>query len=219
MDFFFPDYCAVCGDPLTYGEKTVCLNCLNELPFAELDFSENNPVTHILQSKIPVHKATALLIYHKHGSSGKLIHALKYNGKQHIGTFMAYYLSPLLRSDPPEVIIPIPLHKKKLKQRGYNQLALFGKKLSANLNAQYLDNVLLKKNHTDTQTTKSPLERWKNVKKSFEVYCPKNITHKHILLIDDVLTTGATLSAAAEMLLENCPQILLSVAVMAFNPG
>jgi len=217
IDFLLPDYCAVCGEPLTYGEQTVCLSCLNELPFTGLDFSENNPVTHILQSKFPVYKATALLIYHKHGYSGKLIHALKYEGKQKTGLFMARYLTPVLQSDPPDIIIPIPLHKKKLKRRGYNQLELFGKKLAANLGARYRDDVLFKKIHTESQTTKSPVERWQNVKKSFAVKCRRSMTGKHVLLIDDVLTTGATLSAAAEMLLENCPDIRLSVAVMAFN--
>ncbi len=157
------------------------------------------------------------MFYHKNGSSGKLIHALKYEGKQHAAKMLGRYLAPFLSEDPPEVIIPVPLHKKKLKIRGYNQLEQFGLILANELNAKYRDDILIKTKHTESQTTRSPLERWQNVKATFSVKKQENFKGKHVLLIDDVLTTGSTLSAAAHVILESLPEIRLSVAVMAIK--
>ncbi len=182
-----------------------------------MSFSEDSPVAIRLKHLVDIHKATALMFYHPKASSGKLIHELKYHNKPEIGALLAEYLAPKLRADKPDIIIPIPLHRKKMKIRGYNQLELFGKKLASRLNAHYNDGILLKTTHTETQTTKNPMERWKNVMKTFEIRNPEILKQKHILLIDDVLTTGATLSAAAKLLKESQPEIKLSVAVMAYN--
>ncbi len=157
------------------------------------------------------------MFYHSEGSSGKLIQDLKYHNRPEIGEVLAFYLAPKLATDPPGIIIPIPLHKKKLKIRGYNQLEKFGKKLARSLQATYRDDVLIKTSHTESQTRKSPVDRWKNVKETFRIGNISDLENKHILLVDDVLTTGATLSAAASVIYENLPRARISVAVMAFK--
>jgi ComF family protein len=213
----FPEHCLICEAPLTYGEEQICSTCLQHLAFTELPFSENNVITRLLQAKTKVYKATALLIYDKHGTSGKLIHRLKYDGKTGIGTLLARYLYPQIASDPPGIIIPIPLHPRKMKIRGYNQLETFGRHLAEKLGATYRDDILIKTVHTESQTSKNPLDRWQNVLKTFQVTRPEELEGEHVLLIDDVLTTGATLSAAAEILRKHTRKMKLSIAVMAFN--
>jgi ComF family protein len=214
-DFFFPEHCVICDDPLSGAEEIVCNVCLNHLPFTEMPFDNDNPVSRIFKPSFDIYKATALMFYRPEGASGKLIRELKYNNRPEIGKLTATYLAPKLSADAPDIIIPVPLHKKKLKIRGYNQLEYFGKELARKLDAEYRDDILIKTKHTETQTKKSPMERWQNVMKTFHISNTEILKNKHVLLIDDVLTTGATLSAAASVLLQAEPSVKISVAVMA----
>ncbi len=216
-DLIFPPHCAGCDRPLNRKEHVLCRQCIDHLPFTHGGFSANNKAARLMQSKVKIYKAASLMFYHKKQLSGKLIHRLKYRGYQKIGEKLGELLAPVLQSDPPGVIIPVPLHPEKFKIRGYNQVAGFGRVLAVSLGAEYRDDILLKTVHTTSQTRMSPLERWHNVLKTFAVRHDPALSDKHLLVVDDVLTTGATLAAAVKILQEAYPEARISIATMALN--
>ncbi len=148
----------------------------------------------------------------------RLIHQLKYKGNYEIGVFLGKLCGSKLKDseyfNTADVIIPVPLHWKKVKKRGYNQSEMFAKGLSKIMGAELNTTVLSRKVHTETQTRKSRQERWKNVSDVFELSAPGQLTGKHILLVDDVITTGATLEASATRLC-SIPDVKISIATIA----
>jgi len=213
----FPETCAVCGRPLTRGEEAVCNACLQELPFTGIPFTSDNAVARRLQALAPVEKATALMWYGKDRPSAKVIRLLKYGNRPRIGRALARHLAPYLEDDPPDLVIPVPLHPRKLRARGYNQLEEFGRVLAGRLGSTYADDLLVKFRHTPSQTRHGPWERWKNVAGTFKINNAGRLCGRKVLIVDDVLTTGATLGAAASVIREACPSARIYAAVMAFN--
>jgi len=209
--------CVLCGRPLTYDEDVICRRCVDELPFTHYDFSDSHKLARILRAKAPVYKATSLLFYSKTGLSGKLIHKLKYHHHARVGPRLAEFLAPRLMTDPPHIILPVPLHPRKMRLRGYNQTEGFALRLSRLTGARYESRALRKRRHTPSQTTKSPWERWQNVRHGFELRTRSNWNGRHILLTDDVITTGATLAAIVQVIGQEFPEARVSVASMAFN--
>jgi len=220
---FFPKTCLCCQEQLLRNEKVICLKCRYELP--DTDFTEelNNKIEQTFFGRIPIAFATTLLLYKTKSKSQKLIYQLKYNNHQEIGVFLGKWLGNQLNNSkrfnalkPIDYIVPVPLHPKKFKARGYNQLTTFGKSISEIINAAYIDNLLIKKSFSDTQTLKQRFERWKNVREIFYLTNVNFFENKHILLIDDVITTGATLEACALQLLQT-KNIKISIATMAYT--
>ncbi|AOW21390.1 ComF family protein [Urechidicola croceus] len=217
---FFPDVCLSCNQQLSKNENTICTICRHDFPLANFTNQIDNPIEKKFYGRVPIESASALFIFHKKGKVQQLIHQLKYKNQQEIGTLIGNWLGEELKSSNRfkniDYIIPVPLHPKKKKLRGYNQLTKFGVTLAKVLNSEYIDNKLIKTYSSETQTKKGIVARWNNVNEQFKIKNEDYFNNKHILLIDDVITTGATLESCANQLLKS-KNIKISLALMAFT--
>lgn len=216
-----PEVCFGCNTHMHKGERLLCTVCRNQLPLTEYNFIDENPVDHIFYGRIPIEKANSFLFYTENGIVKRLIHYLKYKNQQQIGTFLGDWFGILLKEGKAlhhiDYIIPVPLHKRKLKKRGYNQVTLFGQRLAYHLNAIYLAGLLIKTANTKTQTKKNRWYRWQSSNELYTVADPSLLKNKSVLLVDDVITTGATLEACARAL-QSSEGISIYIATMAVVP-
>ncbi len=219
-NLFYPEVCLCCQEHLTSNEQVICITCRHDLPLTNLSRENNNLVEKSFYGRIPVENATALFYFFKKGNVQELIHALKYKNQQQVGTVLGNWLGDEIldsgRFSNVDCIVPVPLHKKKLKSRGYNQVTTFGESLANKLNFPFEENVLKRVSFTNTQTKKLRLDRWKNVEELFFVEDNAAMENKHILLIDDIITTGATLEACWKAF-EKTKNIKISIACMAYT--
>ena len=218
LNLFYPRVCAACGETLLKDEQTVCLKCRFLLPKTGYELHPDNPLAQIFYGRVKFHAVTACFFFAKSGKVQHLIHELKYKGNKDAGIFLGCQLGETIKEAPLfqdiDYLIPVPLHPKREKQRGYNQSLMIAKGIHEVTGIPIGDKYLIRAVHTATQTKKSAEDRYKNVKDIFEVRHHKELENKHILLIDDVLTTGATLESCAHQL-ENIPGITISVATAA----
>lgn len=199
-------------------EDCICTHCLYHLPKTNFHLYPDNPVIRLFWGRTPVFSASSLFSFSKGGKVQQLVHQLKYRGKREIGVSLGKFYGNELKQSPlfsgVEMVIPVPLHVKKLKRRGYNQSEIFGQGVAKSMNIEVPKNVLIRITPTETQTQKSRFARWKNVEEVFKVSQPEKIKNKHVLLVDDVITTGATMEACANKILE-IPGTKVSVAAIA----
>lgn len=220
ISLFYPRLCLSCGDNMISKQEIICLSCQYYLPKTDYHLEDENPFTERFWGRIPLHAGAALFHFSKGGRSQQLIHQLKYKGQWQVGVklgqFYGKVLSDASRFKNIDLIIPVPLHRRRLRERGYNQSDMFAKGLSETMKRPWSSTILLRKDHTTTQTKKSRLERFENVMNAFELKNEKQLEGKHILLVDDVLTTGATLEACAQKLLGAHPgKISLATIALA----
>lgn len=219
-NIFYPNTCSCCATVLSPYENTVCTTCLYNLPLTNYLQNDNIAIKEKFYGRIKIEHAAALLLYHKKGIVKELIYNLKYKGDEQVGYFLGDWLGKEVKShqflNDIDCIIPVPLHKKRLKKRGYNQVSKFGERLAYHLEKPYKENLLVRNSQSATQTKRSRLDRWKNVKDIFSITDTKQLENKHILLIDDIITTGATLESCANALLK-APHVKISIAVMAIT--
>ena len=222
LGLFFPNSCRLCGKTLHRQEEILCTTCLYKLARTNFQDVQENPVMEIFNGRLPLYSATAFLFFSKGGGTQKLIHELKYKGKKEIGAYLGKMFGKQLDNSPlfqsTDVIIPVPLHPQKEHKRGFNQSLVICEGMAPQMHARVLSGVLYRKIHSSSQTRKSRYERWENVKDIFEIKDGRQLSGKHVLLVDDVITTGATLEACGNKLLE-IPGIRLSIASLAYAQG
>ena len=219
LNLFFPKICQVCHKSLMKGENILCIRCLYMLPRTNFHWHENNPISRIFWGRADIHAATSYLFFNKGGGVQKIIHQLKYKGNIETGKYLGeLFGKDLVKSklyNDVGFIIPVPLHSKKLHKRGFNQSEIISDGIGKAMRIKVISDLLLRLEHTETQTKKARYVRWENVKGKFGILNSERFEGKHLLLIDDVLTTGATLEACAQTLLE-IPNVKVSMATLAY---
>ncbi len=220
INLFFPKACSGCNSFLLANEKVICTVCRHEIPLTNHHKIENNEAIVKFYGRIPIEFAAALFYFHKKGIVQEMIHKLKYKGHQEVGTAIGYWYAEELKRiaelNSVDYIIPVPLHKKRLKERGYNQVEAFGKSLSESMSIPYNDSVLIRNVYSKTQTKKNLLGRSEVVGSIFSAVYDDSLQDKHFMLIDDVITTGSTLEACGRELLK-IPGAKLSIVCMAMT--
>lgn len=226
MDFFihiknliYPNICRSCSNILTTQEQIICVKCIHNLPYTYFAQQKNNEVFNLFLGRVPIQFAATLCYFNSSGVIQNLMHQLKYGGQAQIGHRLGKILGHTLNDSPifecPDIIVPVPIHPKKLKVRGYNQAELIANGISEVLEIPVQTQGLQKIIHTQTQTKKSKFERWINVERSFRKSESIEIKNKKVLLVDDVITTGATLEACSQSLLKMGDN-KISIATIAY---
>lgn len=219
LSLLYPDICLLCGNMLSKGEKIICTPCIYQLPRTNFHLIASNPLCEIFLGRVDIKHVVSFLIFQKGSGVQHLMHQFKYKNRKEIGLVMgeifAYELKQTAWIQTVSCIIPIPLHPKKMKTRGYNQSEEFAAGLANVLGIPLQTEILKRVKFSETQTRKTKYKRWENVKGIFQVENPHLLQDQHILLVDDVLTTGATIEAAS-ISLQQASNIKISVATLAY---
>ena len=218
LNLFFPKTCVGCDSLLMLNENVICSICRHHIPLTNHHLLKENEAYNKFYGRIPVEHASAFLYFHKKGIVQRLIHNLKYKGHEEIGSLLGEWyaaeLIDILKNSHFNEIIPVPLHPKKQRERGYNQVSTFGKSLCKQFHLNYNDKILYRKVYSKTQSKKNLLGRTEGIESLFDVHYTKNDHNKHFILIDDVITTGATMEACSRALLK-IPGAKISIICMA----
>ena len=220
-DFFYllyPHLCLACGTEAPPYKQDICTKCEATLPQSHFHKSKDNPFTERFWGRVPLQTGAGMYLFSKQSRVAHLIHNFKYNGKKEIGVFLGRRYGHILKReahfDDIDCIVPVPLHWKKERQRGFNQSEMFGNGLAESMEIPCIKNGLERLSHTESQTKKSRQARLENMQGVFAVKNGKALSGKHILLVDDVLTTGSTLEVCANELLK-VPYTKVSMATIA----
>ena len=217
LNLFFPKLCNGCNSKLLQSEFILCTNCRHQLPIACHHRNNDQAMRNIFYGRIPVKEATALLYFSKMGIVQQLLHNLKYRRQEEISIFLGQWLGAELAETEQfqsvDLVIPVPLHKSKKRNRGYNQVTGFGKEIANAIKVPYRDDILLKVRRGKSQAFSKRLRRFDR-EQPFELVDNSSIKDCHILLVDDIITTGSTIEQCASILLEE-ESVSLSVATMA----
>lgn len=218
IHFAYPKICLCCNRSEPLSDDIFCLDCSLDLPYTSFFTDTNSDMKLRLSSRFEIQYAIAIFYFFKDGKVQDLMHNLKYRRKSNIGKHLGTQFGEKWKASnqlsTPDLVIPVPLHQKRQFQRGYNQSYVFGKAIADELGIP-IRSVLKKVRHTESQTRKSRLERIENIKNTITINQKIDLKNKHILLVDDVLTTGATLEICANVILEYEPTCTLSVGTIA----
>ncbi len=217
LNILFPKVCVGCKKQLLKAEDILCLECIHSLPIACFHKTGSEMLKNKFYGRFLLKNATALIYFQKRGLTQRLLHNLKYRKREEISAFFGKWLGAELAENNSykeiEMVIPVPLHKQKLKKRGYNQVEGFGKEIALALNVPYRDDVLIKISKTGSQAFKTRILRFET-EEVFSIQNLDEIQNKHVLLVDDIITTGATLEKCALQLLKG-ENVSISVATIA----
>lgn len=220
FNLFYPNTCAACGQRLVTAEKVICTACLSDLPKTGFQNTADNPVSRLFWGRVNIKNATALFRFTKESKFQDLLHLLKYKGRQDVGVELGRQLGHELNKSEfyknMHIVIPVPLHPKRQQKRGYNQAECIATGIAEAMNIKLENACVIRNIETQTQTKKNRIERWKNVESIFKVTNNKLLENKNILLVDDVITTGATLEACAtEIIKTSTCEINVATLAMA----
>lgn len=215
----YPARCAVCGAPLGAGQRDICTWCRSDIPLTGFWKEIDNPVARRFWGQIPVVQASAFFYYVEQSDWRNLIHRFKYSGSWRTARIMGRWYGSCLHDSglyaDVEVVVPVPLHWRKRLLRGYNQSEYIARGIAAELGVGVDTRSLVRRIHNPSQTRQNDNARWTNVAGIFAVRRPERLAGRHILLVDDVLTTGSTLISCAETLLAAAPDCRISIAALA----
>lgn len=218
LTLFYPRCCFACGKPLIKNEEYLCTECEVNLPMTDFHLVENNPVANQFFGKLGINAATSCYYFTKGGKVQHLIHQFKYKGYKEIGFYIGKSYGMKLKDLPLfrdlDFIIPIPLHPKREKARGYNQAEWFANGLSDSLSVPVNTKALKRVIVSETQTSKGRYRRWENVKEIFTIGDTTGLEGRHILIVDDVITTGSTIESAGQVL-SQISGVKISICSMA----
>ncbi|MDH7446152.1 ComF family protein [Aquimarina sp. 2201CG14-23] len=217
---FYPIYCAACDNPLYKNERVLCTSCRHKLPLGNFHKVNAKKIEKVFYGRAKIENATSLLVFEKGGLVQNLIHNLKYRGREEIGKELGIWLGHELSQNTVyqdiDIVLPVPLHPRRLRERGFNQVEKFGQEIAEKLNAEYIDFVLKKNSYNQKQSKNSRFTRWMNTSETFGVQNESLLVNKHILIVDDIVTTGATIEACIQVL-KSIPGIKISIATMAIT--
>jgi ComF family protein len=218
LHLFYPHICCGCGSDIVEDKDLLCIKCIDELPHTAFEKFCNNPIEKIFWGRIRVEDAYSEFYFTKDSLMQNLIHQLKYKGNTNIGSFLGQIMGRSIlksgRFSDIDAIIPLPLFPEKEKIRGYNQSMVISKGISSITGIPVFENAVIRQKFTETQTKKHRTERWENVDGSFSVKDPQALEGKKLLLVDDVITTGASLEACGNAILKT-ENTLLCIATLA----
>lgn len=217
---FFPLICPGCGADLQRAGDQLCISCFNRLPITEFHRFAANPVEKIFWGRVPIRAACSFLYFTNHSIVQRLMHSLKYDGNSDVGIFFGRQMGlNFLHCDrfaDLDAVVPLPLHPKREKKRGYNQAAMIARGIGEIMCIPVIENVVIRSTETQTQTRKNRIERWDNIHGKFSISKPPCLENKNLMLVDDVITTGATIESCAQTIL-NCTGTTLSIATLAYT--
>ncbi len=215
---FFPHICAGCGSDVIDTQAVLCIRCLNEMAITNFNIYADNLAEKNFRGRMPVMNVSSLCYFTKDSLVRRLMHQLKYKGHKDVGYFLGRMMGDSLQKAERfagiDALIPLPLFASREKKRGYNQAALLCDGMAETMQLPVWNNVIKRRSFTLTQTTKTRAERWHNMEGKFELEDAGQIAGKHLLLVDDVITTGATLEACGQELL-TVPGVRLSISTLA----
>lgn len=216
LHLFFPHVCTGCGTDILNKDAALCMRCVEALPETQFEIHANNPAEKTFWGRLPLAAASAQFYFTKESLIQHLMHQLKYKGNREVGLQLGRIMGEQLKKSgrfSVNALIPLPLFPAKERRRGYNQATVLCEGMAEVLQVPVLDKVITRPQHTETQTKKGRIERWKNMEGKFVLANPAAIENKHILLVDDVITTGATLEACGNELLQ-ASNVKLSIATL-----
>jgi ComF family protein len=216
LHLLFPKTCSGCGLLLQDSEAIICTICRYEMPLTNHNLDLENAAFKTFYGRLDIQFAGAFIEFHKKGIVQELIHKLKYKRRQDVGTCLGYWCSESWKKmeiiETIDYIIPVPLHKKRFRERGYNQITTFSKALSESWQIPILNNLLYRKHYSKTQVRKNRSQRGQEIANAFEIKNIKDLEGKHFLVLDDVLTTGATLeSCCKDLYCNDCLNVFVLV--------
>jgi ComF family protein len=216
---YFPKNCPACGRPLRLFGANICFRCSQNLPETHFFGAPGNPIEKIFYGRLPISAGAAAWYFHKNSALQALLFQLKYRSNKEVGLFIGKQMGALLAASERfatiDALVPVPLHPQALSKRGFNQAALICEGIGQVWHKPVFTGAITRTKHTNTQTKQSRAVRWENMENAFSIKDPTSITGKHLLLIDDVITTGATIEACGKTLL-SVKDVQVSVAAAAY---
>ena len=219
LHLLFPHVCAGCGSDILNEHTVLCMRCIGALPETNFELHGGNPVEKTFWGRLPLAGATAQFYFTKESLMQHLMHQFKYKGNKELGIQLGRIMGEQLQGTNRfrvDALVPLPLFPAKEKRRGYNQAMVLCEGMAEIMKIPVLDKIISRPQHTETQTKKGRIERWRNMEGKFVLKDQTDISHSHLLLVDDVITTGATLEACGNELLR-AENVRLSVATLCVS--